>query len=37
MRDAGRYRMRVNALRSFSQRFELNRFAHDFVECLKSA
>ncbi len=37
MPDAERYRMRVNALRSFSQRFELNRFAHDFVECLKSA
>ncbi len=37
MRDAGRYRMRVNALRSFSRRFELNRFAHDFVECLKTA
>lgn len=37
MRDADRYRMRVNALRSFSRRFELDRFAHDFVECLKSA
>jgi len=36
MRDAGRYRMRVNALLSFARRFELNRFAHDFVECLKS-
>jgi len=37
LRAADRYRMRVNALRSFSQHFELHRFAHDFVECLKSA
>jgi glycosyltransferase involved in cell wall biosynthesis len=37
MTDAERYRMRVNALRSFARRFELYRFAHDFVECLKSA
>ena len=37
MPDAERGRMRVRALRSFSKRFELNRFAHDFVECLKSA
>jgi len=37
LRDADRCRTRMNALRSFSQRFELNRFAHEFVECLKSA
>jgi glycosyltransferase involved in cell wall biosynthesis len=37
MPDAERARMRVSALRSFSERFELNRFAHDFVQCLKSA
>jgi glycosyltransferase involved in cell wall biosynthesis len=37
MPDAERGRMRASALRSFSERFELNRFAHDFVECLKSA
>jgi glycosyltransferase involved in cell wall biosynthesis len=37
MPDTVRARMRANALRSFSRRFELNRFAHDFVQCLKSA
>jgi len=37
MPDAERERMRASALRSFSARFELNRFAHDFVQCLKSA
>lgn len=37
MPDAARGRMRASARRSFSERFELNRFAHDFVECLQSA
>jgi glycosyltransferase involved in cell wall biosynthesis len=37
MPDAERRRMRASALRSFSARFELNRFAHDFMQCLKSA
>lgn len=37
MPDAERGRMRASALRSFSERFELNRFAQDFVKCLKSA
>jgi glycosyltransferase involved in cell wall biosynthesis len=37
MPDTERDQMRANALRSFSERFELDRFAHEFVECLKSA
>jgi glycosyltransferase involved in cell wall biosynthesis len=35
--DAQRERMRANALRSFTEHFELERFARGFVECLRSA
>jgi glycosyltransferase involved in cell wall biosynthesis len=35
MPDPEREQMRANALRSFSERFELNRFAHELVECLR--
>jgi glycosyltransferase involved in cell wall biosynthesis len=37
MAEAERDRMKANALRSFSQRFELERFACEFVACLKTA
>jgi glycosyltransferase involved in cell wall biosynthesis len=34
---AARYRMRLNALLSFSRRFELDHFARQFVACLGAA
>jgi glycosyltransferase involved in cell wall biosynthesis len=34
---AARLRMRINAIRSFSRRFELERFGRDFLQCLRTA
>ena len=35
--DGERERMKANAVKCFSERFELERFARGFVECLKAA
>jgi glycosyltransferase involved in cell wall biosynthesis len=37
MPDPARRQMRANALLSFARRFELDRFARDFIACLKKA
>ena len=34
---ASRYRMGINAVRSFARRFELEHFGREFIECLKAA
>jgi len=35
--DTARLRMRINAVRSFSRRFELEHFAREFIACLRTA
>jgi len=35
--SSARLRMRINAVRSFSRRFELEHFAREFIACLRTA
>jgi len=37
MPDEARCQMRASARRSFAERYELERFAHEFVRCIEAS